>query len=190
VNRRIATLIAAGAVGAFAFAMPGRALPPGVRDTYNKSSDAVVVHCGQNGENTLTIHAPSDLWPPNHKYYTDIHVTYTDASGDDVTLESDGTHDQYDGDTEANGSGNTADDIRANDADNMATVDNSDPQQPVATEKGSKTVTTDWEARAERAGTLKDGRTYSLHAVGTSDGDDCEGTALMHVPHDMSPKNR
>ena len=188
-NRRIATIIAAGAAGAFAFASSGMALPKGVRDTYNKSGDTTYT-CG---DNKLVFHAPSDLWPPNHKYYEDITVTYTDGEGDTVDLTSDGTHDQYDeaSDTheEAKGSGNTADDITSD--DQQATVDKSDPNQPVATESGQGSVTTDWDARAERAGTIKEGRTYTLHAIGTSsDGDTCEGAVQMRVPHDMSPKNR
>jgi hypothetical protein len=189
VNRRLATIIAAGAAGAFAIALPLHALPKGVRDTYNKSGDTVVA-CG---DNTLTFHAPADLWPPNHKYYDDITVTYTDGDGGDVNLTSDGTHDNYDADTgtEANGSGNTADDITSDDAD-ATDGPNSSPTHPVATEDGSGSVTTDWDARAERAGTIKEGRTYTLHAIGTSkdDGSTCEGEVQMHVPHDMSPKNR
>lgn len=188
-NRRIVTFLAAGAAGAFALALPLNALPKGVRDTYNKS-DSTVFECG---DNTLSFHAPSALWPPNHKYYEDISVTYTDAEGDEVSLTSDGTHDQYDeaSDTreEAKGSGNTTDDITSD--DEQATVDKTDPNQPVATETGTGTVTTDWDVRAERAGTIMNGRTYTLHAVGTSsDGDTCEGAVQMRVPHDMRPSNR
>jgi hypothetical protein len=196
VNRRLATIIAAGAAGAFALAPVVNALPKGVRDTYNKSGNTVF-ECKDgdgNTTSTLTFHAPSDLWPPNHKYYEDITVTYTDAEGDPVDLTSDGTHNQYDESTdgapEAKGSGNTSDDITSD--DEQATVDKSDPNQPVATEASdSGTVTTDWDARAERAGTIKEGRIYTLHAIGTSsDGDSCEGSVEMRVPHDMSPKNR
>jgi hypothetical protein len=187
VNRRIATILAAGAAGAFALALPLNALPKGVRDTYNKSGDTVV----QCGDNKLTFHAPSALWPPNHKYYEDITVTYTDADGSAVTLTSDGTHNNYDEDTgaETNGSGNTADDIRSDDAEAMGTPESTD-QRPVVSESGNGTVTTDWDARAERSGRIKEGRTYTLHAIGNSDGTNCEGSVLMRVPHDMRPSNR
>ena len=187
-NRRLVTILAAGAAGAFALTLPLSALPKGVRDTYN-TSNTTVIDCG-NG-NTMTFVAPSALWPPNHKYYENITVTYTDAEGDEVNLVTTGTHDQYDGVTgaEANGSGNTADDITSD--DETATVDKSDPNQPVATEPGDGTVTTDWDARAERAGTIKTARTYTLTGDGTSsDGDTCKGEVTMRVPHDMSPKNR
>lgn len=193
-NRRLLTILAAGTAGAFALALPLSALPKGVRDTYNKSNDTVFECKDEQGNvnSTLTFHAPSDLWPPNHKYYEDITVTYTDAEGDQVNLESDGTHNGYDGDSgeEINGSGNTADDIRSDDADATSTEE-STPQRPVVTEGGAGSVTTDWDARAERSGRIKDGRDYTLHAIGTSsDGDTCEGSVIMHVPHDMRKSNR
>lgn len=187
-NRRIATILAAGAAGAFALALPLSALPKEVRDTYNKSGDTTV----ECGDNELVFHAPADLWPPNHKYYDDITVTYTDAEGDSVTLTSDGTHDGYDGDTgtETNGSGNTGDDITSDDAEATDGPD-STSTHPVAVESGDGTVTTDWDARAERSGRIKEGRNYTLHAIGeSSDGDSCEGSVVMHVPHDMRKSNR
>jgi hypothetical protein len=188
-NRRVATAVAAaGAVGALAFAFPLRALPPGT-EGYNKSYDTPA-QC--SGGNTLVFHAPSDLWPPNHKYYDDIWVTANDAKDGDVMLTTDGTHDQYDGDTgtEANGSGHTADDITSDDAQATDGPDSTDTH-PVAVENGHDVVTTDWDARAERAGTLKDGRTYTLHGVAKfSDGSSCEGSVAMRVPHDMRKSNR
>ena len=189
-NRRIATILAAGTAGAFALALPLNALPKGVRDSYNKSGDTVFT-CG---DATLTFHAPTALWPPNHKYYDDITVTYTDAGGGRVTLTSDGTHDGYDGDTgtETNGSGNTADDITSDDAEATDGPD-STSTHPVAVEDDTDgSVTTDWDARAERSGRIKEGRTYTLSATGTSaDGDPaCSGSVTMRVPHDMRKSNR
>lgn len=189
-NRRIVTFLAAGAAGAFALALPLNALPKGVRDTYNKSGDTVIACDGT--DDTITFHAPTALWPPNHKYYTDITVTYTDASGDSVDLTTAGTHDGYDADTgtETNGSGNTADDIRSDDAEATATPESTD-QRPVVNEAGSGSVTTDWDARAERSGRIKEGRVYTLSAQGMSgDGEECSGSITMRVPHDMRPSNR
>ena len=193
-NRRLLIVAAAGTASAFALALPLAALPKGT-EHYNKSTDTVVT-CGSN---TLTFHAPSDLWPPNHKYYDDITVTYNDAENDSVSLESDGTHNGYDGDTgaETNGSGNTADDITSDDAHATDGPD-STATHPVAVEgddddgtTADGTVTTDWDARAERSGRIKEGRDYTLHAIGTSsDGDTCEGEVVMHVPHDMRKSNR
>lgn len=186
-NRRIATIIAAGTAGAFAFALPLTALPKGT-EHYNKSG-STTIECG---ENKLIFHAPSDLWPPNHKYYEDVWVRYIDAEGDEVTLTSDGTHDGYDGDTgdEVNGSGNTADDIRSDDAEAVDGPDSTETH-PVAVETGTGTVTTDWDVRAERSGRIKEGRTYTLHAIGeSSDGDTCDGAVTMRVPHDMRKSNR
>lgn len=188
-NRRIVAVAAAGTAAAFALALPLSALPKGT-EHYNKSGDTVIT-CG---ENKLTFHAPSDLWPPNHKYYDDITVTYTDPDGGTVTLTTDGTHDGYDGDTgaETNGSGNTADDIRSDDTTATDGPD-STSTHPVAVENDSDgSVTTDWDARAERSGRIKEGRNYTLHAIGeSSDGDaPCEGSVVMHVPHDMRKSNR
>lgn len=188
-NRRIATILAAGAAGAFALALPLSALPKGT-EHYNQSGDTAG-EC--TGNATMTLHAPSDLWPPNHKYYDDITVTFTDPDGGEVTLTSDGTHDGYDGDTgtETNGSGNTADDITSDDAEATDGPD-STSTHPVALESDDDgSVTTDWDARAERSGRIKEGRNYTLHAVGESaDGNTCEGEVVMHVPHDMRKSNR
>ena len=190
-NRRIATILAAGAAGAFALALPLSALPKGTEE-FNQSDDTVFECDGS----TLTFDAPPALWPPNHKYYDDITVTYTDDdSTDEVSLTSDGTHDGYDGDTgtETNGSGNTADDITSDDEDatvTQGTDDESNTPNVVATETGTGSVTTDWDARAERSGRIKEGRVYTLHAVGTSPGSSCEGAVTMRVPHDMRKSNR
>jgi hypothetical protein len=187
VNRRIATIIAAGAAGAFAFSLPLHALPPGT-ENFNQSQSGQPIDCDGG---TLTFHAPSALWPPNHKYYDDVYVL---AEGDEgteqITLTSDGTHDQYDGDNEANGSGHTGDDIVEDDAEANPTPETT-PSHQFATESGTGTVQTDWDVRAERAGTIKDARVYTLHAIATfDDGQPCEGSVQMSVPHDMRKSNR
>jgi len=139
--------------------------------------------------------APEKLWPPNHKYYTGISVTAEDGDEEaTVTLETTGTHNQPDGDTGGNGSGNTADDITTDGED--PTIVTSDDGQTVVAEEDSDngTVTTNWKARAERAGTLKPGRTYTLSAIATfTDGDssaDCTHSVTFTVPHDMRPEYR
>ena len=187
-KRFMTALLAAAVAGALFVAAPLAAAPKGT-ENYNNSDD-IAGTC--TGDDTMTVHAPAKLWPPNHKYFEDIRVTVTDASGDRVDLVTDGTHDQYDGDTEANGSGHTADDISSNDAE---AVDgpNSTDTHPVAAEYGDTgTVTTDWRARAERAGTIKDARVYTLHAKSSSDNgsEGCEATVTFEVPHDMRKSNR
>jgi hypothetical protein len=189
VNRRMLTLLAGGAAAAFALAMPLSAAPPGTN--HNNSDASADEDCG-NG-NALTIVAPEQLWPPNHKYYTDIHVTADDAQGGNVTLETTGTHDQYDGDTgtETNGSGNTADDITTNGEDPTLTTSPDNGQTIVHSESGPDVVTTDWQARAERSGRIKDGRSYSLSALATfSDGTECTHSVSFSVPHDMRRSTR
>lgn len=192
-NRRLLTVAAVGVAAAFGLVMPLRALPPGTH--FNKSTDTTK-HC-TGGD--LTIHAPATLWPPNHKYDTDIYVLAVDKDPTaPLTLESDGHHNQYDGDTEVNGSGHTADDITSNDGTATVTKKASadagnDGNYPevVAMENGTGTVHTDWEARAERSGQLQDGRTYTLSAsVKFSDGTTCTESVDFTVPHDMRKSNR
>lgn len=48
---------------------PAGALPPGVRDTYNKpTARQYAPNCGAGAENQLFFDGPAKLWPPNHKY--------------------------------------------------------------------------------------------------------------------------
>lgn len=189
-NRRILTLVAAGAAAAFALALPLSAAP---KDTnHNKSAATDSANCDTND---LTIVAPEKLWPPNHKYYTGISVTADDGQDGAVTLETTGTHDGYDGDTgtETNGSGNTADDITTNGEDPAFTTTTNDEngETVVHSESGDDVVTTNWQARAERSGRIKEGRNYTLTAVATfSDGEECTHSVSFNVPHDMRPANR
>lgn len=191
--RRIALLLA-GLVAASAFASPLVAAPKGTN--HNNSDDTAAEGCGDGNE--LVIHAPATLWPPNHKYYEDIYALATDEDGGDITLNTYGWHNQYDGDTELNGSGNTADDITTDDAGATKVQwgfedGDQDTGKPTvfATEDGSGEVQTDWMARAERSGRDKDGRVYNLRATADfADGGSCELTVPFTVPHDMRKANR
>ena len=186
-KRRVLALAAAGAIGAGIFAAPLVAAPPG---TNHNNSDEHAATC--SGDNELVVRAPEKLWPPNHKYYTDIYALATDGGDGPVELVTTGTHNQYDGDTgtETNGSGNTADDITINDEDAELTDDSTDAQ-PAAFESGTGSVQTDWQARAERSGRLQEGRTYTLTADASfSDGSSCSIDVDFTVPHDMRPSRR
>lgn len=188
-NRRLLTVAAAGATAAFALALPLSAAPPG---TNHNNSDATTVDCDGG---TLTINAPEKLWPPNHKYYTDLYVLADgDNESDNITLESHGYHNQYDGDTETNGSGNTADDITSDEATPVASGDSESgyPEAVAAeSETGVDSLQTDWKARAERSGRIQEGRTYTLSAIATfNGGDPCEQEVTFTVPHDMRPSRR
>lgn len=194
-NRRITALLAAGTAGAFALALPLTAAPKGTN--HNTSADDSAATCSGGAGNSLTIHAPEKLWPPNHKYYTDIYaLAQAGTAAEPVELTTTGYHDQYDGDTEVNGSGNTGDDITSDDdqatvTKNAAADGDSGYPEVVAEETGNGSVQTDWKARAERSGRLKEGRTYTLKAVATfGDGGTCEHTVEFSVPHDMRRENR
>jgi hypothetical protein len=203
VNRRIVTVVAVGAAAAFALAMPLTAAPKGTTHTAGSSP-----HTETCDEGSVTVFAPTSMWPPNHKYDTSL---YVEAAAEDetqrVVLESHGYHDQYEGDAELNGSGggngtNAGDDITSDDATATHTKElaaDSDSGYPeiVATETGTGTVTTDWKARAERSGRDQTGRTYTLSGTATwSDGDDttedprCTMSWDIQVPHDMRKSTR
>lgn len=153
-------------------------------------TDATRVVTCQDGEGreagTITYVGPEKLWPPNHKY-SDATVTATDEDADDdVTLTTTATHDQYDAEgNEIVGSGNTQQDI-----------------EPAAQTEvnGTGSVSQDFRVRAERSGTRKEGRTYTITADAIftdSDGDGssdemttCHAEFTIVVPHDMRPSNR
>ena len=135
----------------------------------NKYDDTTASQaCGD--DSTVTYAGPLKLWPPNHKYVP-FSVTITDDSGDNVTLATEGVHEEYAEDgTEQNGAGNTADDV----------------SPAAATAEGAGSATTNHEARAERSG-RGDGRTYTIAYEATADNGltECMGTFEIVVPHDM-----
>jgi hypothetical protein len=205
VNRRILTLAAAGAAAAFAVALPLTAAPKGTTHTAGSSP-----HTQTCDDGTVTVFAPTSMWPPNHKYDTTLYVeaVATDST-QEIILESHGYHEQYveDSNEELNGSGggngtNAGDDITSDDATatpSKLAHDESDSGYPeaVASETGTGTVHTDWKARAERSGRDQTGRTYTLSGTATfSDGDDttedptCTMTWNFSVPHDMRSSTR
>lgn len=173
-----------------AFVVPSAGAAPAHKNTY-PNDQTVVVSCpdGEQGDEagTITYTGPLKLWPPNHKYATATVAATDEDPGDDVTLTTTGTHDQYDGETgeELNGSGNTSDDIT-----------------PAAQTEvmGTGSATQTFQVRAERSGTRREGRTYTITAdalFSDSDGDGssedatmCHTTFEIVVPHDMRPGNR
>lgn len=190
-KRFVSAVLAAAVGGALFVASPLIAAPRGT-ENYNKSEPTAGT-CSDSGD-SISIVAPTKLWPPNHKYYEDIHVTVVDDDAQTVSVTTTGTHNQYDGDTEMNGSGHTADDIRVNPDDTGASRTSAEgAPEFVATESSTQTVTTDWVARAERAGRdpENDGRVYTLSAESRgTNGDTCSHEVTFTVPHDMRPTNR
>ena len=198
-KRFVTALLAAAVAGALFVASPLIAAPKSTN--HNNSDETLAEGCGDGNE--LAIVAPEKLWPPNHKYFEDVHARATGSEGENITLETRGVHDQYDADgIEQNGSGNTADDITVDDEDSEW-VQDSDPEssdpQVVAIETGTSEVITNWAVRAERSGRDQTGRTYTLHALATFAGTgtgtgpgsgSCELTVEMLVPHDMRPSRR
>ena len=131
--------------------------------------------------------SPTTLWPPNHKMQT-ITIGYsdTDNDGDMIGVMVGPISDNQsssDGSNELKGSGQPTDKqgLDWSGTGNMATAN--DPG----------TATTTAQVRAERSGTSKDGRTYSI-SVTCSDmgGNNNEMemqtvTIQVFVPHDQRP---
>lgn len=164
-KRTLTVLAAMGLVASLALVGPLGAKSGNKYDATTRSAD-----CGSDGSMTVSIDGAEKLWPPNHKYVPQT-ITATDTDGDEVMLATEGTHDQYAEDgTEANGAGNTADDVN-----------------PAAAEDtGTGEASTTHEVRAERAGPEQEGRTYTItyEASGGTD-DSCMGSFDIFVPHDM-----
>jgi hypothetical protein len=197
VNRRFGVMLAVGTAGAFAIAGPLGALPKGTED-YNKNGAPVTIAC-DNGDDSITYAAPPALWPPNHKYYEGILVTANGDPNDDIVLTTTGTHNQYEGDTEQNGTGHTGDDVRpADGAFNSSDDEDQDGNvEFVAEEQGTGTAAEEWWARAERSGHKStadaQGRVYTFSYNATFNGVTCYSTAKTFevvVPHDMRKANR
>lgn len=187
-KRRLLILAGAGVLGAGLLAGPLSAAPPGT--DYNTPHQQAGPDCSQQGapQLSLSYYGPTSMWPPNHKYQP-FSITGTSSLGGPVTLDTSGTHDQYDGDTEMTGTGHTADDIVPND-DQATTASASTAKAPAATEDGTGSVTTDWEARSERAGAVKAGRTYTVTGTIHQGPTSCTGTWTLTVPHDQRVANR
>ena len=141
---------------------------------------------GDADDLTVTVNGDDVMWPPNHKYQ-DVILTAVDESGDQVTLMSSATHDEYLADfvptnesseeeqrnNEEVGAGNTV-----NDASPFVATDTSDESAPGVAE-------TTHQLRSERSG-RGNGRTYTIDfGASSSDGGQCDGTYTVAVPHDM-----
>jgi hypothetical protein len=175
VKRMLSMLGAAALVAALAFVAPITAKPG------NKYDSTTVTHECTQADGEIVYAGPLKLWPPNHKYQpVSFTANATDDSPDDtsVALDTSGTHDEIIDGEEMNGAGNTENDVN--------------PATDAATGDGS--ATTDHDVRAERSG-RGDGRTYTILAVATFDGEPCEGVDdegepiavpfTLTVPHDM-----
>ena len=186
-KRRLTALAAAGLTGAFLFAGPGLAgsgngdhNDPG--DAYtNKFDDTTAEReCDTEGsgpsatKDLVTYAGPELLWPPNHKLGPPSNIaaeaddtsdsgTTSNDGNEDVSLTTDVTSDQP---VNAQGDGNTDDDVYTADGESVQTS---------GAQKG--TATTTHQVRAERAGTDPTGRTYRVDFTATFE--DSTGTEYV-----------
>jgi len=153
----------------------------------NKYSNTSDTHVCSQADGTITYNGPLKLWPPNHKLQPVYFVAQaTDDTPDDtmVALDTTGTHEEFVDGEEMNGSGG------GNGVNSGPDVD--PPDDMDSDDDGN--ARTDHGVRSERSG-QGDGRTYTLLAVATFDGDPCEGVDAnddpiavpfkVEVPHDM-----
>lgn len=148
------------------------------QDIKSQEKSEIVVPCESGDE--IIFNGDLKMWPPNHKYQ-DLDVTAHDADedGDEITLMTRITHDEYVEDflpedensepgEEEVGAGNTS-----NDASPFFAMDS-----------GQDEVTNEHDVRSERSG-RGDGRTYTILADATFDGEECSTEFTVEVPHDM-----
>lgn len=174
-------IVAAISIGALLMAaFPAGAVPGTGGDGNGRGPGTGGTGTTDCNDGTLTW-SPTQIWPPNHKMKT-ITVVYdeNDNDGDTITVVIDKiTHDQFATDgTEVVGSG---------------------PQHlgpdgvpgPAGSAIDPDAATTTGEVRAERSGTIKQGRTYTLTVTctdsGDNSGDDEQSETkdiTVFVPHD------
>lgn len=182
INRSTSLMLSA--VVALAVAAPAAAQrdegqsPQDIKDQSKEETTFATCEDSDGGEHIIKANVDDVMWPPNHKYQ-DFQVTAVGDDGDEnVTLNTNVTHDEYvppfDDTSEGNpdeeevGAGNTVDDARPfNDSD-----------------MGTGEASTEHEVRSERSG-RGDGRTYRVTADAMFDNDSCSGTFEILVPHDM-----
>lgn len=143
------------------------AVAPGIAQSGNKYPKGTDVRdCGQ--DNTITFEGAKTLWPPNHKYQS---FTITAEAGnpmDMVSLSTTVSHDQEG----LNGSG-------------PPTSMRPDAVPPAAMDSGQGSASVSHSIRSSRSGRDMDGRTYTIEATATFNGNECTETFEVHVPHDM-----
>jgi len=181
VNKRLA-------LGAAAVAAVGIAIPTFASGGPSAGGSAPCINAMTSQQDGTVTWTPSSLWPPNHKMKT-ITITYTapsDISNDQSVITIGAiTDDQVAPDgSELQGSGQPTDQQGADWSGTGNT--NSGPE--------GTAVTTNAQVRAERSGTSKAGRTYTIQVMcGEQDAGAAmlnpneQGTATVtvKVPHDQ-----
>lgn len=176
--RKLLSLTAAIAVSAAVWAVPSVGAGPAFKNKYGNTTDARPCE-NADGEKvgTVTYTGPTKLWPPNHKYAPATVVAQSSDPQDPATLTTEASHDQPEGDSGGNGSGNTADDITPAAASQPAEDVDPGPRQQI-----------DFKIRSERAGSIKTGRTYTIQYEATFGETTCIDEFIITVPHDMRAK--
>lgn len=164
-NLNILTAATIGLLLATSVAMAG----PGFNNKY--LVDPQTVACTDDAGNTvgtITYVGPLKMWPPNHKLQDITIVAVATDADDEVTLSTQGTHDEFQEDgTEMVGAGNTDTDV-----DPPADADG----------PSAGSATTGHALRSERSG-QGDGRTYTLDWQAKFTDSDMDGSSEGSTPY-------
>lgn len=193
-NLKLAWVGTIGLILATSVAMAG----PGFNNKY--PVDSVTIACTDDNGNvvgTVQYVGPLKMWPPNHKYQPISIVATAVDSDDEVTLSSEGTHDEFTEDgSEMNGAGNTDMDVNPaadSDGPNAASATTGHSLRSERSGQGDgRTYTLDWQARftdSDNDG-ANNGEPYGELVCGSADIDmsGAEPNAdafIVVVPHDM-----
>jgi hypothetical protein len=144
-----------------------------------ENSGSATVKCNDG----IVAYSPTTLWPPDHKMQT-ITISYTDSDndGDNTSVMIGAISDNQsasDGSSELVGSGAPTDQQGLDWAGSGNHASATDP----------KSATTTAQVRAERSGTVDEGRTYDIKVTcvdqGGSEMSMQTVDAFVHVPHDQ-----
>lgn len=185
---RFVRIMVVVAVAAMAFAATGAVVAkPG--DGGKHSTDTGKTYkCTDEADKTNIVvnPTPDRLWPPNHKYATvTLAVTDEDGDGGELTITTEGAHDEVADGTEQDGTGNTplADDVKPAMTTTVWSGDSGENTHQVVVERAGKPV----------AGETNAGRTYTFVVEvmeGGGDSDSCSVNVCVIVPHDQRDKKR
>ena len=190
-KRSYTSMLSGSLVLAMAVALPAaaqRTEDQSPQDIKSQEKTEVPFNCGDAEEdNYVVFNGDLQMWPPNHKYQ-DLSITAEDrdGDGDEITLTTTVTHDEYVADYVP--SDDDSEDEQTSNEEQGAGHTANDASPFLANDSGTGEATTAHQVRSERSG-RGDGRTYTIDVLATFDGDECTTTFSVEVPHDMRSHN-
>ena len=191
-KRSYTSMLSGSLVLAMAVALPAaaqRTEGQSPQDIKSQDASTLTFDCEHTeNNNVLIFNGDLQMWPPNHKYQ-DLSVTAA-GGGDDssITLDTFVTHDEYVADYVP--SDDDSEDEQTSNEEQGAghTANDASPFARMGSSTDGSDVTNGHQVRSERSG-RGDGRTYTISAMATFDGEDCSTSWTVEVPHDMRSHN-